>query len=89
MDLPDEKGTYILIAFVARTKRIEIGRLGRFDIIPGNYAYVGTALVPEDFPAAAGFAAPPLDNVIHHLLPGYIQMPEGLDVLRNARSLEL
>jgi hypothetical protein len=38
MDLPEEKGTYVLIAFVPQMKRIEIGCLGRFDIIPGYYA---------------------------------------------------
>jgi Uri superfamily endonuclease len=43
MDLPDEKGTYVLIASVPLMKRIEIGRLGCFDIIPGYYAYVGSA----------------------------------------------
>jgi Uri superfamily endonuclease len=43
MDLPDEKGTYVLIASVSQMKRIEIGRLGCFDIIPGYYAYVGSA----------------------------------------------
>ena len=40
MDLPEDKGTYILIAFVARMKRLEIGSLGAFDIVPGFYAYV-------------------------------------------------
>ncbi len=43
MDLPEDKGTYVLIASVLQMKRIEIGRLGRFDIIPGYYAYVGSA----------------------------------------------
>lgn len=43
MDLPDEKGTYILIACVAQMKRIEVGQLGTFDIVPGFYAYVGSA----------------------------------------------
>ena len=43
MDLPEDKGTYVLIAPVSQMKRIEIGRLGRFDIIPGYYAYVGSA----------------------------------------------
>lgn len=42
-DLPQENGTYVLIASVLQMKRIEIGRLGRFDIIPGYYAYVGSA----------------------------------------------
>jgi Uri superfamily endonuclease len=43
MDLPEAKGTYILIASVAQAKRLEIGRLGPYDIIPGFYAYVGSA----------------------------------------------
>jgi len=43
MDLPEDKGTYVLIASVLQMKRIEIGRLGLFDIIPGYYAYVGSA----------------------------------------------
>lgn len=44
MDLPESKGTYILIATVAKMKRLKIGSLGVFDIIPGFYAYVGSAL---------------------------------------------
>jgi Uri superfamily endonuclease len=43
MHLPDEKGTYVLIASVPLMKRIEVGRLGRFEIVPGFYAYVGSA----------------------------------------------
>lgn len=43
MDLSEDKGTYVLITSVSQVKRIEIGRLGRFDIIPGYYAYVGSA----------------------------------------------
>jgi Uri superfamily endonuclease len=43
MDLPEDKSTYVLIASVLQMKRIEIGRLGRFDIIPGHYAYTGSA----------------------------------------------
>jgi Uri superfamily endonuclease len=43
MDLPEEKGTYVLVASVPQMRRIEIGRLGRFDIIPGFYAYIGSA----------------------------------------------
>ena len=35
MDLPEAKGTYVLIASVAQMKRLEIGRLGAFDIVPG------------------------------------------------------
>ena len=43
MDLPDEKGTYVLVASVPQMKRIGIGRLGEFEIVPGFYAYVGSA----------------------------------------------
>jgi len=43
MDLPEEKGTYILIARVLQMKRLSIGRLGKFDLVPGFYAYVGSA----------------------------------------------
>lgn len=43
LGLPEDKGTYILIVSVAQTKRLEIGRLGTFDIAPGYYAYVGSA----------------------------------------------
>jgi len=43
MDLPEEKGTYILITSVSQVKCIDIGSLGRFEIIPGFYAYVGSA----------------------------------------------
>jgi Uri superfamily endonuclease len=42
-ELPESKGVYILIASVAQTKRLAIGRLGEFTIIPGFYAYVGSA----------------------------------------------
>jgi len=43
MDLPEEKGTYVLIAQVSQFKRLEVGSLGEFDIVPGFYAYVGSA----------------------------------------------
>jgi Uri superfamily endonuclease len=43
MDLPDEQGSYVLIASVPEMRRLEIGHLGEFDIVPGFYAYVGSA----------------------------------------------
>ena len=43
MNLPEAKGTYVLIATVAQMKRLEVGRLGAYDIVPGFYAYVGSA----------------------------------------------
>ncbi len=46
VDLPEAKGTYVLIAYLPRMKRLEIGRLGAYDLIPGFYAYVGSAFGP-------------------------------------------
>ncbi len=57
MELPEAKGTYVLIAFVAQMKRLEIGQLGTFAIVPGYYAYVGSAF------GAGGLRA----RVGHHL----------------------
>lgn len=38
MELPEAKGTYVLIAFAGQMTRLEIGRLGTFAIVPGFYA---------------------------------------------------
>lgn len=43
MDLPEDKGTYILIASVSEMRQVQVGSLGRFEIIPGFYLYVGSA----------------------------------------------
>ena len=43
MNVPTERGTYVLILQVPERKRLEIGRMGTFDISPGFYAYVGSA----------------------------------------------
>ena len=53
-DLPDEKGTYVLITQVVQMKRLEIGSLGKFDIVPGFYAYVGSAFGPGGLRARIG-----------------------------------
>lgn len=57
VNLPDDKGTYVLILHVAEQKRMEIGRLGTFDIRPGFYAYVGSAF------GSGGLRA----RIAHHL----------------------
>ncbi len=54
MDLSEAKGTYVLIALVAQMKRLEIGRLGAYDIVPGFYAYVGSAFGPGGLRARIG-----------------------------------
>jgi Uri superfamily endonuclease len=43
MNLPEDKGKYILIAQVLQLQRLQIGSLSEFDFIPGFYAYVGSA----------------------------------------------
>ena len=57
MDLPEDKGTYVLIVVVHQMKRLAIGRLGSYDIVPGFYAYVGSACSPGGLRA----------RVSHHL----------------------
>jgi len=57
MELPDAKGTYVLIACAVQMKRLAIGRLGTFTIVPGFYAYVGSAF------GAGGIRA----RIGHHL----------------------
>ena len=56
-DLPEAKGTYVLVASVAQMKRLEIGLLGAYDVVPGFYAYVGSAF------GAGGLCA----RIGHHL----------------------
>jgi Uri superfamily endonuclease len=43
MELTEDRGTYVLVACASRMKQLEIGRLGTFTIVPGFYAYVGSA----------------------------------------------
>ncbi len=43
MELPEDNGTYVLIVHVQERRHLRIGSLGEFDIIPGFYAYVGSA----------------------------------------------
>jgi Uri superfamily endonuclease len=57
MELPEAKGTYILITSVSQVRRLQVGSLGRFDLIPGFYAYVGSAF------GAGGLRA----RIGHHL----------------------
>lgn len=59
MDLPEDKGTYILVSAALQMRRVAIGSLGKFDIIPGFYAYVGSAF------GSGGLRA----RISHHLEP--------------------
>jgi Uri superfamily endonuclease len=54
MDLPETKGTYVLIANLKDVKHIAIGSLGAFEIVPGFYAYVGSAFGPGGLRARVG-----------------------------------
>jgi Uri superfamily endonuclease len=75
MELPQAKGTYILIATVAEMKRMKIGSLGEFDIIPGFYAYVGSA-----------FGSGGLRARIHHHLESTADPHWHIDYLLNVAS---
>jgi len=44
-------GTYVLALWLAKTQRLSIGRLGRFEFPAGWYLYVGSALGPGGLPA--------------------------------------
>jgi len=55
--LPEERGTYILIASVGQMKWLVIGSLGEVEVVPGFYAYVGSAF------GAGGLRA----RISHHL----------------------
>jgi Uri superfamily endonuclease len=79
MDLPEAKGTYVLIAQVLQMKRLDIGSLGRFDIIPGFYAYVGSA-----------FGSGGLRGRIHHHLESTAEPHWHIDyLLRVASPIEV
>lgn len=43
MELPELGGAYVLIIRVARVVHIRLGRLGDYELVPGFYAYVGSA----------------------------------------------
>jgi Uri superfamily endonuclease len=43
LDIPESRGTYALLLYLAENKRISIGHLGDFDLLPGDYVYVGSA----------------------------------------------
>ncbi|MCD4722450.1 MAG: DUF123 domain-containing protein [Desulfobacula sp.] len=42
----DGKGTYIIVMYLDKSKRIQIGKLGQFKFKKGHYAYVGSAFGP-------------------------------------------
>ena len=46
MQLPDQPGTYALVLASAREQEVNVGSLGRLQIAPGCYVYVGSAHGP-------------------------------------------
>jgi Uri superfamily endonuclease len=46
VNLPSRAGTYILLLRLARPATLSIGRLGRYDLPTGLYAYCGSARGP-------------------------------------------
>jgi Uri superfamily endonuclease len=42
-DIPGLPGTYALLMYLADNKRISVGHLGEYDLLPGDYVYLGSA----------------------------------------------
>jgi len=58
--LPARKGTYLLIVRLLHPTRLQIGKLGAFDLQAGRYAYAGSAL------GTGGLAARLAHHQRHH-----------------------
>jgi hypothetical protein len=43
LPIPASRGTYALILYCHRTRRLEVGKLGVFEFRKGWYAYIGSA----------------------------------------------
>ena len=76
-DTPARPGAYILILRNPREQSIQIGRLGRFDLRPGYYAYAGSALGPGGLRAR-----------LHHHLHLAARLHWHIDYLRRITFLE-
>lgn len=72
-----DPGTYVLILGISRKARVQIGKLGRFDLTPGYYGYVGSAFGP------GGVGS----RLVHHLRP--VRRPHWhVDHLRKVAHVE-
>lgn len=52
--LPSAPGTYLLEIAITSHRCVQVGRLGRLDLTPGIYYYVGSALGPGGLAARVG-----------------------------------
>ncbi len=59
--IPAQPGVYVLLLYIARPLAIEPGRLGRFLLERGWYAYVGSAWGPGGLAARVGRHLRPAD----------------------------
>jgi Uri superfamily endonuclease len=72
-----EVGTYILLLRLRQPASISIGRLGRFDMAAGYYAYIGSAFGPGGLPG----------RLHHHVRP--VRRPHWhIDYLRAAAPVQ-
>lgn len=70
-------GTYVLVLRVPRRARVDIGKLGRFELRPGYYCYVGSGFGPGGV----------LSRLAHHFRP--VARPHWhVDHLRKAALVE-
>lgn len=54
IELPKQAGTYALFLRLKSAQRLNVGRLGRFELLPGTYIYLGSALGPGGLQARLG-----------------------------------
>ena len=72
-----QKGTYVLVLRLPRTRSIQVGKLGKFDFRPGYYLYVGSAFGPGGLGAR-----------LKHHLKTFARPHWHIDYLRRAAALE-
>lgn len=44
--IPSQTGTYLLVFYTNSNESISVGRLGRLELVPGYYFYIGSAFGP-------------------------------------------
>lgn len=62
-----QKGTYILILYLSRVRKIQIGKLGNFNFKKGYYGYVGSAFGPGGLTARLKHHLKITDNPHWHI----------------------
>jgi len=64
---PLQKGTYILILYLNNARKIQVGKLGKFNLKKGYYGYVGSAFGPGGLTARLKHHLKTTDNPHWHI----------------------